>query len=480
MEKRRPALSNLIPWIKANLLIVISVVVMLLGIATLFWPTMSHGSAFSERLQERAEKQRAIERLSGASVELPPAAPGEEPRRFNNVIINQASVTRLENLLSERQQAFGNLLHAAVRFNRDGPNGGNPHEPMYNAVFPEPPQANTASHIARAKVAYREALLRLHDRLGAGQPPTAEQIERRREDRGDRARSQSTSDSAIDPVARVAIGNRAAEIRLYAAPPRFDEAQPTGAFDIDPWVAATTPPTLTELWNGQMELWIQQDLVTAINRVNDADSVLENPIKRILSIAVQDYIGTAAGSGVPDDPLPRDYQISFTGRTTTSLYDVRPVVMSVIVDSRRIPQLLNALTAVNFMTPEIVRVQQVDEAEHFAQGYAYGEADVVQLDLWVETLWLRPWTAGHESEAEAEQLDERYNPGLMPDEARFERGMAPRDEELDTSNLQRGQSYGEQSRRGTTTGGRGRGGGYDGGGYGGPSRGQGSYRGERE
>jgi len=420
-------------WIKAHLVIVISIAVMVLALGSLVWPTLSHGSGFTEMLDERADRLDRVERLRGTSVSLPPASPGGERRTFSDVVVNEASVEALEALLSARNEAFSDLLEAAVRFNRAGPNGNNPHELMYDRVFPAPSAQGAAADIARAKTAYRREIDALYDQLGAGVPPSDAQIEDLRQRIPEGVRAQADADGTGDRVARMAVANRAAEIQLYAQPPVVSGQSVSGALDIEPWAGGDSPPALHELWNGQVELWIQQDLVAAINRVNDAaggENVLTNPVKRLRDVTVLDYIGTASGSAVPTERVRRDYSVSATGRVTTALYDVRPVDLSLVIESRHIPRLLNAITAVNFMTPEIRRITRVDQAEHFAQRYAYGNVDVVQLDLRIETLWLRPWTAGHPSRQQAEQRGERFNAGLMPDAARYERGMEPRAEDF--------------------------------------------------
>jgi hypothetical protein len=50
----------------------------------------------------------------------------------------------------------------------------------------------------------------------------------------------------------------------------------------------------------------------------------------------------------------------------------------------------------------------------------------VQLDLTIETIWLRDWTAGHLNEEQAASHNEPFNPGLMPDDVRYYLGMEPR------------------------------------------------------
>jgi len=102
--------------------------------------------------------------------------------------------------------------------------------------------------------------------------------------------------------------------------------------------------------------------------------------------------------------------------------------MSVLVDARQLPALLNAFGQVNLMTPIVQRITAIDQAEHLSQGYVYGSGvDVVRVDLLIETLWLREWTAGHTTAEQAEQLGQQFNPGLMPDSVRYRLSLPTRD-----------------------------------------------------
>jgi hypothetical protein len=124
--------------------------------------------------------------------------------------------------------------------------------------------------------------------------------------------------------------------------------------------------------------------------------------------------------------LPDDFTASPTGRESNPIYDVRHAVLTVIIDSSRIPQLLNALSSVNFMTVIGMDVEDVDEYEALREGFYYGSDDTVSLDLTIETLWLRSWTAGHLTEQIAADNNEQFNEGLMPDEIRYKLGLPVR------------------------------------------------------
>jgi hypothetical protein len=265
------------------------------------------------------------------------------------------------------------------------------------------------------------------------------------------------------------IVNRARDIVVYAPRVVFSGQQfQPGFFQVGPWARETGAPTMAILWDAQMKLWIQQDLIQAILRANRGEdndrriSVIEAPVKRVISFSVvPGYIGIPA-TGLseedvpdPDQKLEPTFAGSPTGRTSNPLYDVRHVQMSVLVDSKGIPALLNALGRVNFMTPIVTKITDINERQEFLAGfYYYGDVDVVQLDVLVETLWMRQWTAGISDEQAIEQYEQThpndaafaarspeekiaflkqnnlYNEGLMPDIVRWRLGMEARSEDF--------------------------------------------------
>jgi len=132
----------------------------------------------------------------------------------------------------------------------------------------------------------------------------------------------------------------------------------------------------------------------------------------------------------PDGKLQEDYELSPTGRRSNQLYDVRHATVSLVIDSKSIGLLLANLARVNFMTVLVSSIEDVDEYEHLhgheGQSYVYGPQDAVKLDMVIETIWLRRWTAGHWNAEEAERLREPFDPGLMPDEVREALTLQPR------------------------------------------------------
>ena len=91
-------------------------------------------------------------------------------------------------------------------------------------------------------------------------------------------------------------------------------------------------------------------------------------------------------------PLAEDFSVSPTGRRSNSAYDVTHAWLTILMDSQRMPEFFEVLNEVNFMTVLSMKVTDVDEYEAFQQGYIFGEDDVVEVELLIESVWLRTWT----------------------------------------------------------------------------------------
>jgi hypothetical protein len=116
----------------------------------------------------------------------------------------------------------------------------------------------------------------------------------------------------------------------------------------------------------------------------------------------------------PTRPLTLDFETaaSITGRVDNAMYDVRLATVELVVDSRRIPQLIKAISAVNFMTVTAMEVQAIDPYQELRMGYFFGSDPVVNVTMTIESLWMRDWTVG-----------------LMPDEVKVSLGIEIEDKE---------------------------------------------------
>jgi hypothetical protein len=197
----------------------------------------------------------------------------------------------------------------------------------------------------------------------------------------------------------------------------------------------TQVPSVAWMFNWNWEYWVVEDILAALYEANVEDqTVLLAPVKRVLSLSVTGLPNVSAaaplpsampggmaapggrgrpsdggsgastgGKGTPaaDQPTPPDpgrkidpdYSLRFTGQKSNPLYDVLTVNLVLIVDSTRIPEVLDAIAGQNFFTVVDLTMEPVDPFEAAASGYMYGSAPVCRLSLTIDTVWLRQWTS---------------------------------------------------------------------------------------
>jgi hypothetical protein len=204
-------------------------------------------------------------------------------------------------------------------------------------------------------------------------------------------------------------------------------------------------PSMVQLWERQLELWIQRDIAEAIAETNaEAESVLDAPVKRLLGMRVwPGYVGLhtrgavgslgsdeesgrsggqsdwsayerpdeargqtdrawrgaypvpnseATGLGEAGDEAPDNFALTPTGRVSNHVYDIRHASVRLVVDHARLPALFNNLSKANFMTVIDCRIQDVNEYAALREGYIYGIGDMVEVEMVIESAWLRNWT----------------------------------------------------------------------------------------
>ena len=232
-----------------------------------------------------------------------------------------------------------------------------------------------------------------------------------------------------------------------AAEPGRQSSANEGTYSVIPASVPTTRVVADDAFVWQWDYWVVEDILRAIGTANSAGSGLrtdipESPVKRIESIRIgaldlsaaaaqaEDtndpyrdpyddddsggYGGTVSVDPRRDDPrlgsrtsigAPRASggpgsqgalgEETFTGRVSSpdnQTYDIRPVRVSLIVDSARLTDVIDAFGRANFMTVTSMQLGEVDTWADLAEGYYYGDAHVVRAEFDVETVWLRFWT----------------------------------------------------------------------------------------
>ncbi|MFP4104878.1 MAG: hypothetical protein ACLFVU_02215 [Phycisphaerae bacterium] len=183
-------------------------------------------------------------------------------------------------------------------------------------------------------------------------------------------------------------------------------------------------PTTTDedIWMAQLNLWVVQDIILAIQSANNAvaitlpkdkkANVINLPVKRLVGIEVEsDYWFGAGGSGASsaedgmfedgprrgrgrpnastaDLPTPQ----SLTQRRTSEDYEIIRYTFTVDIDSTKLFELQNSLLQETFHTITNIRYEEIPPTQR--QLMYYGSSPVLRVTYTGELLMLADWTRG--------------------------------------------------------------------------------------
>lgn len=340
-----------------------------------------------------------MDRISGrmdASVQLFNQLRGSMPS--SGKAVNPQAIDAASAAVDQAKQNYESIRDSAIKINE--------RQPLLDRIFPEV-ERKALSYSFRE--AYRDAIDALPKRMGGGGKPSSVDVDNWRMGLQEQARlgdaSLNTEDPvSMDPAARAAI-HQARKIRCYADKESFDVRE---LYDLQ------KEPTAQQMWDAQMSLWIQQDVVDVIAAMNEAAAsglpadqkanVLTLPVKRIVGIKVGDYVGAAssptasparresagtrsAAAEAVDDP-PDEPSDVFTRRKPNALYDIVYFRVGVIIDSRYVQQFIAKMSEKNLYSPIEVSLEDVEASPEF-HDYLYGPGRVVRLDVAFEASLLR-------------------------------------------------------------------------------------------
>jgi hypothetical protein len=427
----RPVLK----WVRANLYTVICAAVMLAAPLALWFYSGGMNSAVRQEVQRRAAKVGELGKFESTPISLESPVPGNDPVSAR-IAVNRKFLERYQQVVGKLREDAARIREEVIGINRKG--RGVLNEKLFPAALPQERETLPKEMYRQLIAAYTQLLKDVR----AGSPPSGAQMAEYLGQARDRFLTEirKRSTDALTPQEQGELTEQLSAARLsYCA----DAARALSFYadlaDLSVPDESRRPDRaegqgMIDMFNWQWELWIKEDLLRAIASANQAyPSVLEAPVKRVISIAVQSAPaaavasaadeggesgpagGFAIGSGgmssggrggggearaavpaVAADPAqeaPLDYTVSFTGRRTNPLYDVWYVGVDLIVDSAQVPALFDALARQNFMTVVDAQVDTVDPFEDLRAGYVYGTAPVSRVSLVVETIWIREWTA---------------------------------------------------------------------------------------
>ncbi len=200
---------------------------------------------------------------------------------------------------------------------------------------------------------------------------------------------------------------RARETLCYAVPEALDIQQ-----DL---LNSKEVPSPELMWDAQMKLWIQQDVLGALGKLNEATAAKLDPdkrwvgympVKEVVGIRVGDYVlgaGAAAVGAVENrwaEPAsdtasitapPGDASAVFTGRSSNNsnnLYDVIQFAVELVIDSRELPAVVDAICGVNFYTPLSISFTAPQGVNNLV-GRIYGSGPLMRVRIEFEGCFFR-------------------------------------------------------------------------------------------
>ncbi|HUU82266.1 MAG TPA: hypothetical protein VM243_02065, partial [Phycisphaerae bacterium] len=200
-----------------------------------------------------------------------------------------------------------------------------------------------------------------------------------------------------DPAVRANI-SKAHRIRCYAT---------MGSIEVFAKIDEGITPDVLDMWDAQVSLWIQESVIGALARVNDAraQEIEEQgqmpwvgimPIKELISIRTSQYV--VEGSAPNARPAPLDWNPTyprgsgddaFTHSVSNELFEAVQCTLKMVVDARQIPTIVNEICKDNFYTLLGISYEDLSkEPSTWAMnGRIYGSDPTVKVVLDFETLF---------------------------------------------------------------------------------------------
>ena len=424
-------MNTVLAWVKSNVYSVIFVGVMIVAPIVLGIVAGKINAGVTSEVKERGATLVQLKQLEKTPVDFVSAVGRSRPVK-STILVNQQFLDRYQEVVGRISDDAKRIRQEALNFNRAD------RDVLFPGLFPEPAPTQLETIPRRMYMALVAAYERLLVDMRAGAPPSAESMGEILEAAEERFRTQIL----IKPGGQRLTDDDTIWLKEQLTNTRLSHCAETAkGIGIYTTLASLNVPDeslvppraeaqgMVQLFQWQWSLWITQDIVGALSDANEPfESVLEAPIKRLVSLVefgapvvaggsaggggsgfnagFAPSGGRGAGSGAstpaggkaaaPLDPareVPLDFAYSFTGRKTNPLYDVRLIQLVLIVETARIPVVLDALSRKNFITILDAKLEAVDAFEEVGEGYFYGSAGVSKLTLDLETVWLREWTA---------------------------------------------------------------------------------------
>lgn len=300
------------------------------------------------------------------------------------------------------------MLKEAMNFNR--------HAPLVMEVFTAGPGTPYSAAFDRFKEEYIKIMPDgLNGHVNGRRPYLPEEIVRAVANEKEKIAQERSlrQNGVVVNQAEITELQRRAELEMPAMM-KTDVAKRSSVYvSADTWMAAKdiplaqTAPVREAVWLAQLGLWIQQDVCEVVKECNaGSNSVFTSPVKHIVHVdfvQANPYLlglsptgeatNTVPVTGVkPEAPINLIKAASVTGRVSNGLYDVVQYRLTVRVSESFVPQFLAQISKGRLQYVLNVQMRALNSQAEAATGFLYGNDRVVELQVTVESLFLRTWT----------------------------------------------------------------------------------------
>ena len=448
MSKKKKGLDidtqKIVAWCKSNIVLVILIAVCIGAIVGL--PQLGVGwiQQVEDSLKQRAKNFSKMDTLTKTSVTPPGSA------TTSTVTVNQALVDEYSKVASSLRGDAEQVVQQATEMNQKN------YVVLFTEapteLFPEPDQSEMETLPQQFHKQLESDYISLLEEVHAGAPISRENLVTYLEDARVRFMENNLStkhDSRLTKEQRSSLEKHLSKVRMARLRTNAEDLSvylDESTLGIPEFDLKASPP-VDVLFAWQWRYWIIADTVGAVASMNDSQSVLTTPIKRVVSIQIAGlpgmedeftvdddkggrgsnppgggggiggsppgggggyggppgggYGGPPGGGGSSGGSRPggsgagqnvANASDSFTGRSSGDMFDLIKVRLRCVVDTERIPIVLDGFATYNFFTVVDLDLWSTDKFDALADGYDYGPASVSELTLEFESVWLRSWT----------------------------------------------------------------------------------------
>ncbi len=425
-------MNTVLRWIRANVYTVIAVAIMIAAPVGMWFVAGNLNQAVQNEVEQRAKKIAELSRFEKTSITFGSPVPGNETISAS-IAVNRRFLDRYQEVVDVIRQDMERVREEVFRINHKD------REILVPELFPEPPPRRVETLPQKMYRALQGAYEQLIADVGAGDPPTTETMVENLTAAQERYLAQilkrATTELTEEEQAGLTEHLTKTRLSYYAdAAKGLNMYASLDGINVpaeEEYPDRAEGDGMSRMFDWQWRFWIKQDILSALAKCNEPyNSIVDAPLKRVVSLVVTDdpgnvgtsgsvpAVGSGAGFGTsgasstgrrrgrskssggqairssadPGREVPLDYSYSFTGRTSNPLFDVRRVEVLLIVDSEKMPEVFDALARYNFMTIVNASVATVNLFDAIKSGYFYGSKPVSLVSLDLETVWFRSWT----------------------------------------------------------------------------------------